>query len=51
MPNKDKTGPSGNGPRTGRQMGNCEGAKPKDEKEYCHNRRGCGNRRKNCPRN
>jgi hypothetical protein len=28
MPNRDKTGPEGNGPRTGRQMGNCEDAKP-----------------------
>ena len=28
MPNKDKTGPEGKGPKTGRQMGNCEGAEP-----------------------
>lgn len=28
MPNKDKTGPKGEGPRTGRQMGDCENAKP-----------------------
>jgi len=28
MPNRDRTGPEGKGPRTGRQMGNCEGAKP-----------------------
>ncbi|MCC7574653.1 DUF5320 domain-containing protein [Candidatus Woesearchaeota archaeon] len=28
MPNKDGTGPEEKGPRTGRQMGNCEGAKP-----------------------
>lgn len=28
MPNKDGTGPEGKGPRTGRQGGNCEGAKP-----------------------
>jgi hypothetical protein len=27
MPNKDGTGPEGKGPKTGRQMGNCEGAK------------------------
>ncbi|MBT4135310.1 DUF5320 domain-containing protein [archaeon] len=26
MPNKDKTGPEGKGPKTGRQMGNCENA-------------------------
>lgn len=26
MPNMDKTGPQGKGPKTGRQMGNCEGA-------------------------
>lgn len=28
MPNKDGTGPEGEGSKTGRQMGNCEGAKP-----------------------
>ena len=28
MPNKNKTGPLGQGPMTGRQMGNCEGAEP-----------------------
>ena len=28
MPNKDGTGPEGKGPKTGRQMGNCEGAEP-----------------------
>jgi len=28
MPNRDGTGPEGKGPRTGRQMGNCKGAKP-----------------------
>ena len=26
MPNKDRTGPEGRGSRTGRQMGDCEGA-------------------------
>jgi len=26
MPNKDKTGPQGLGPKTGRQMGSCEDA-------------------------
>ncbi len=26
MPNKDKTGPEGKGPRTGRQLGDCEDA-------------------------
>lgn len=26
MPAKNKTGPEGKGPRTGRQMGDCEGA-------------------------
>ena len=29
MPMQDKTGPQGEGPLTGRQMGNCPGAKPK----------------------
>ncbi len=28
MPNKDGTGPEGKGPKTGRQKGNCKGAKP-----------------------
>jgi len=29
MPRFDGTGPAGRGPKTGGQMGNCEGAKPK----------------------
>jgi len=28
MPQGDKTGPEGKGPKTGRQMGDCKGAKP-----------------------
>ena len=28
MPNRDGTGPEGKGPKTGRQLGNCEGANP-----------------------
>jgi len=28
MPNRDRTGPEGRGARTGRQQGNCEGARP-----------------------
>ena len=28
MPNRDGTGPEGKGPRTGRQMGNCDDARP-----------------------
>lgn len=28
MPNKDGTGPQGEGPKTGRQEGNCQDAKP-----------------------
>ncbi len=28
MPGQDRTGPEGKGPKTGRQMGNCKGAKP-----------------------
>jgi hypothetical protein len=31
MPNRDKTGPEGKGPRTGRQMGNCENVEPTEE--------------------
>ncbi|MBT3405523.1 DUF5320 domain-containing protein [archaeon] len=30
MPNKDRTGPEGKGPRTGRGLGTC---KPEDETE------------------
>ena len=28
MPNKDGKGPNNEGPKTGRQMGKCKGAKP-----------------------
>jgi len=28
MPNRDKTGPEGKGPKTGRQLGNCEETEP-----------------------
>lgn len=28
MPNLDKTGPNGKGPKTGRKLGVCEGAEP-----------------------
>ena len=28
MSNQDGTGPEGKGPKTGRQMGKCKGAKP-----------------------
>lgn len=28
MPNKDGKGPEGKGPKTGRQVGKCEGAEP-----------------------
>jgi len=30
MPNFDKTGPAGAGPKTGAQRGECDGAKPQD---------------------
>jgi hypothetical protein len=48
MPNKDKTGPEGKGPRTGRQMGNCDNAQPIVGRGRgfgpcgCGMRRGCG---------
>ncbi|MBD3208848.1 DUF5320 domain-containing protein [Candidatus Woesearchaeota archaeon] len=29
MPARDGTGPQGKGPRTGRQLGNCSGARPR----------------------
>jgi hypothetical protein len=38
MPNRDGTGPDGEGPKTGRQMGNCEG---KEAQEFPR-RRGRG---------
>ena len=31
MPNLDGTGPQGKGPRTGRGLGKCEEAKPRDD--------------------
>ena len=31
MPNLDGTGPNGNGPKTGGQMGDCPGAAPQDK--------------------
>ncbi len=40
MPAQDKTGPSGLGPKTGRQLGNCEGAVPVVGRGF-----GCGMRR------
>lgn len=44
MPNGDGSGPKGLGPKTGRQRGNCEGAKPFTQgfgrRVGC--RRGCG---------
>jgi hypothetical protein len=35
MPNRDGTGPEGKGPRTGRQLGNCEGATPAKGLRLC----------------
>ena len=32
MPNKDGTGPEGQGPRTGRQMGKCGGAEAQKDR-------------------
>ncbi len=40
MPAQDKTGPNGLGPKTGRQLGNCEGATPTVGRGF-----GCGMRR------
>jgi len=43
MPNKDKTGPQGKGPKTGRQMGDCKDAKPNEsESDGRPARRGLG---------
>ncbi|MFA5839004.1 MAG: DUF5320 domain-containing protein [Candidatus Paceibacterota bacterium] len=53
MPNNDGTGPLGKGPKTGRQMGNCEGAKPMTGRGLgpcgCGMRRGRGQKRFNQP--
>ena len=46
MPNKDGTGPEGKGPRTGRQLGNCENTEPIVRNGLglgpCGRGRGCG---------
>ncbi|MBD3156446.1 DUF134 domain-containing protein [Candidatus Peregrinibacteria bacterium] len=42
MPNQDGTGPNGEGPQTGRGMGNCDGAKPNNAKQPL--RKGFGRR-------
>jgi len=39
MPNKDGTGPFGKGPKTGRQLGNCQGAEPQQKPRRCQGRR------------
>ena len=48
MANRDGTGPNGEGPRTGRQEGNCEGAEPGRGRGrgYGNGRRGYGNSRR-----
>ena len=46
MPNRDKTGPEGKGPKTGRQQGNCEVVEPVVEPVVVRGRgMGCGNGR------
>ncbi len=45
MPNKDGTGPQGKGSKTGRQMGNCEGAETKRSLGRGLGPCGCGNRK------
>ena len=40
MPNRDRTGPEGKGPRTGRQLGDCKESDTEDEKPIV--RRGLG---------
>ena len=44
MPNRDGTGPNGEGPKTGRQMGNCEGAEPQKPRREAGRRAGRGRR-------
>lgn len=43
MPNRDKTGPEGKGPKTGRQMGTCKDAEPTQGRGFF---RRCGMRRR-----
>ena len=42
MPNKDGTGPNGEGSKTGRQLGNCENATPIERQGLRPCGRGCG---------
>lgn len=42
MPNRDGTGPEGKGSKTGRQMGNCKGAKTNGERPRRGQGRGAG---------
>ena len=54
MPNKDGTGPNGDGSKTGRQMGKCENAEPVSSRGQGCGRglgRGRGCRRQNQPVN
>lgn len=44
MPNRDKTGPEGKGPKTGRQIGDCENTQPIGR---CGRPRECGRRFRN----
>ena len=47
MPNRDGKGPEGKGPKTGRQMGDCEGAEPivgRGRGAGAGRRMGCGRR-------
>jgi hypothetical protein len=45
MPRRDGTGPDGQGPKTGRQMGGCKGAKPMGNMKGCGKGRGMGRQR------
>lgn len=44
MPNRNKTGPRGRGPMTGRQMGTCKGARPSRARPRIGLGRGLGRR-------
>ncbi len=46
MANRDGTGPNEKGPKTGRQMGDCEGAEPVAERGRGNRPRGRGNGRR-----
>jgi len=51
MPNRDGTGPKGNGPNTGRGLGNCENKDSKEQNNsVCNSRKRCCQKQRNSNR-